>query len=121
MHVVRTLMCRRSVYFLNKCFIRVYYRFNRSRTLQITHSCLVLCFNLLLLTTLLYLQTCVLFWSLSMHKCILQLFARLKLREVSTFYKSFGGIVLMRNLSLALYVHQQAETKSKRSRQIDKL
>jgi len=28
------LMCRRSVYFLNKCFIRVFYRFNRSRALQ---------------------------------------------------------------------------------------
>jgi len=26
---------RRSVYFLNKCFIRVFYRFNRNRALQI--------------------------------------------------------------------------------------
>jgi len=29
-------MRRRSVYFLNKCFIRVFYRFNRSRVLHLT-------------------------------------------------------------------------------------
>jgi len=28
-------MRRRSVYFLNKCFIRVFYCFNRSRALQV--------------------------------------------------------------------------------------
>jgi len=41
-------------------------------------------------------------------------------QKVWTFYKSFGGIIPMRSLSLALFVHQQLETKSKRSRQIDK-
>jgi hypothetical protein len=34
MHVIWILL-RRSVYFLNICFIRVFYRFNRNRALQI--------------------------------------------------------------------------------------
>jgi len=34
MHVVWILMWRRSVYFLNICFIRVYYRFNRNKALH---------------------------------------------------------------------------------------
>jgi len=34
-HVVWILMWRRSVYFLNICCIRVFYRFNRSRVLQV--------------------------------------------------------------------------------------
>jgi len=35
MHVVRIMMCRRSVYFLNIYIIRVYYRLNRNRALQV--------------------------------------------------------------------------------------
>ena len=35
MHVVRIVMCRRSVYFLNIYIIRVYYRCNRNRALQL--------------------------------------------------------------------------------------
>ena len=33
MHVLRSFG-ERNVYFLNKCIIRVFYRFNRSRALQ---------------------------------------------------------------------------------------
>ena len=35
MHVVWILMWRRSVYFLNICIIRGYYRFNRNRVLHV--------------------------------------------------------------------------------------
>ena len=42
-------------------------------------------------------------------------------KDVKSNPKSFnGGIIPMRSLSLVLFVHQQLETKSKRSRQIDK-
>jgi len=34
MHVVSFFVWRRSVYFLNICFIRVFYRFNRNRALH---------------------------------------------------------------------------------------
>jgi len=34
MHAVWIIVWRRSVYFLNICFIRVFYRFNRNRVLQ---------------------------------------------------------------------------------------
>jgi len=42
------------------------------------------------------------------------LFVFLKLREVWTFYKSFGGIILMRSTNLALSVQQQLKTKKKK-------
>jgi len=38
-HVVWILMRRRSVYFLNIYIIRVYYRFNRNRALQLFSIC----------------------------------------------------------------------------------
>jgi hypothetical protein len=37
MHVVCLNFVRRSVYFLNICYIPVFYRFNRSRALHCSH------------------------------------------------------------------------------------
>jgi len=35
MHVILRIYRRRDIYFLNICYIRVFYRFNRSRVLQV--------------------------------------------------------------------------------------
>jgi len=36
LYMLYDICWRRSVYFLNKCFIRVFYRFSRNRVLQLT-------------------------------------------------------------------------------------